>query len=265
MITTRRTLLGGMTATAIATGVQSRLLLAQEGTPVAVTDATPAAVDGAPGYAIARLRTVPSEELNSAVFPDVMRNFLPDTAAIPGFEGYIFAIDDADPATSITLTLLADESAVTAVYEVAAGYVAQMDPRFDVVTPLAEEGPVRIFAMTSKPASELPPFLHGTTLRLRNQTNAPDFDLEAGITIAIDTLVPIFLAQPGFVMYCWFEREGGRLVAEIWESLEAMEAGQEALTAWREEHFDRPTASETTESLGTIGYAEIVALQQLAS
>jgi hypothetical protein len=135
-----------------------------------------------------------------------------------------------------------------------------MDPRFEVVTPLAEEGPVRIFAKTAKPATELPPFLHGTTLRLRNQTNAPDFDLEAGITLAIDTLVPIFLAQPGFVLYCWFERDGGRLVAEIWESLESMEAGAEALAAWRDEHFDSPTSSETTESLGTIGYAEILGL-----
>jgi hypothetical protein len=256
-MTNRRTLLGGIAAAAIATGLQPRRLFAQDGTPVAVTDATPVAAGEAPGYAIARLRTLPTAELNSAVFPDVMRNFLPETAALPGFEGYIFAFDDADPATSITLTLLADESAGTAADEVPAGYVAQLDPRFEVVTPLAEQGPVRIFATTSKPATELPPFLHGATLRLRNQTNAPDFDLEAGITIAIDTLVPIFLAQPGFVMYCWFERDGGRLVAEIWESLKAMEAGGEALAAWRDEHFDRPTASETTESLGTIGYAEI--------
>jgi quinol monooxygenase YgiN len=260
MITTRRTLLGGIAATAIATGLQPRHLLAQDGTPMAASDATPAATGGAPGYAIARLRTLPSAELNSAVFPDVMRHFLPETAALPGFAGYIFAFDNADPATSITLTLIADETAGAAADEVSAGYVGQLDPRFEVVTPLAEEGPVRIFATTSKPLSELPPFLHGTTLRLRNQTNAPDFDLEAGITIAIDTLVPIFLAQPGFVMYCWFERDGGRLVAEIWESPEAMEAGAEALAAWRDEHFDRPTASETTESLGTIGYAEIVGL-----
>src|SRR5687767_12230810 len=98
-MTTRRILLGGIATTAIATGLQSRQLLAQQGTP------SPAAV-GAPGYAIARLRTLPSEALNSAVFPDVMRHFLPETAAIPGFEGYIFAFDNADPATSITVTLL---------------------------------------------------------------------------------------------------------------------------------------------------------------
>jgi len=233
-------------------------MLALTSTPEA--RGTPTTMHG-PGYAIARLRTVPSGELNLAVFPDVMRRFLPPTAELPGFHGYLFAFHDDDPATSITVTLLEDEATARAADAVAAEYVAQLDPRFEVVTPLAEEGPVRIFAMPATPVAELPPFLSGATVRLRNQTNAPDFDLEAGIALAIDTLVPIFLAQPGFIMYCWFEREGGRLVTEIWESTDAMEAGQEALTAWRDEHFDTPTASETTEAVGTIGYAELVTLE----
>ncbi|MGE3796628.1 MAG: hypothetical protein AB7G88_02200 [Thermomicrobiales bacterium] len=260
MNTTRRTLLAGSAIAAAASfGVRTGLR-AQESTPQAAGASTPAASQ-APGYAIARLRTVPSPELNQAVFPDVMRHFLPPTADIPGFEGYIFAFDDADPATSITVTLLAGESARSAAEAIAADYVGQMDPRFDVETSLAEEGPVRIFALAPTPAAQLPPFLHGTTLRLRNQTNAPDFDLESGIAIAIDTLIPTFLAQPGFILYCWFERDGGRLVTEIWEAPEAMDAGQAALTAWRDEHFDSPTASETTEAVGTIGYAELRALR----
>ena len=184
MNTTRRFLLtGSAVAAAASLGSRPGWLGAQEGSPQPARGATPPAVQ-TPGFALARLRTVPSAELNQAIFADVMRRFVPATSAIPGFQGYLFAFDVADPATSITLTLLADESAAAAATEVATEYVAQLDPRFEVSTPLSEDGPVRIFAMAPTPAAELPPFLHGTTLRLRNQTNAPDFDLETGIAIA---------------------------------------------------------------------------------
>ena len=74
-------------------------------------DATPEAAADAPGYGIVRVRALPTPELNQAVYPDVMYRFLPQTSAIPGYFGYLFAFENENPAASLTMTLLADEAA----------------------------------------------------------------------------------------------------------------------------------------------------------
>jgi hypothetical protein len=260
MHTTRRALIGGAGAALAAAGLHASPLVAQEASPVAVSDATPAGMDGPPGYAIARVRRLPDATLNQANYPNVMATYLPRLEQVPGFMGYVFAFDDDDPDGSFSLTLLDDESSVAGVESVTTEYVASLDPRFAVETPWASQGAVRMFAATSRPLAELPPFLHGAPLLIRDQTSTPDFDLEAAVALATETLLPRFMEQPGFVLYCWFVREGGRVVVEIWETPEDLEASREMLLAWRDEHFSAPTSTDTTDIEGTIGYVTIAAL-----
>jgi hypothetical protein len=228
---------------------------------VSAQNATPPPTEGdGPAYATARVRTQPSAALNQAVYPDVMATFLPPTMAIPGFLGYAFVFDDADPATAFTFSTLTSEEAALASLTVAQEYVAQLDPRFVTETPLSTEGPVRMYATSAKPAAELPPFLHGAAFTMRDQTNAPGLDLEDAIRIATETLIPLFQSLPGFVLYCWFERPGGRIAINIWETAADLAAASDALAAWREEYFATPTASQEVDYNGTVGYARIAGL-----
>src|SRR4051812_36104683 len=117
----RRQVLGTMAAAAVLAH-RSDTTVAQS-TPVATSVVTPA-------YAIARVRRLPTPELAAAIVPDVLASFLPRTAALPGYAGYVFSADRSDPAATISLTLLADEAAAAAADQVAREYVATLDPRF---------------------------------------------------------------------------------------------------------------------------------------
>jgi hypothetical protein len=251
--TTRRALLGGAAAASVGVVVSYRVAAGQDATPAA--DAA-----NAPAYAIARARTLPSAALNQAIYPDVMATFLPSTMAVPGFLGYTFVFDAADPATSLTLTTLTGAEAASAAAEVARAYVGQLDPRFVTETPLSAEGRVRMYATTSRSATALPPFLHGATFTMRDQTNAPGVDLEEAIRAATETLIPLFQRLPGFVLYCWFERPGGRIAINIWDTPEDLAAASDALAAWRAVNFATPTASQELAYNGTVGYATIAGL-----
>src|SRR5690349_13003915 len=98
MTVTRRTLLGSALLAAAAPAALPALAFAHDATPAAESMEQP-------GYGIIRVRALPTPELNQAVFPDVMYRFLPQTAAIPGYFGYLFAFDNDNPAASITTTL----------------------------------------------------------------------------------------------------------------------------------------------------------------
>ena len=251
--TTRRSLIGAAAATSAFAVLPPMTVHGQEATP-------PAQETIGPAYATARVRTQPSAALNQAIYPDVMATFLPPTMAIPGFLGYTFVFDDADPATAFTFSTLTSEEAALASEDVARAYVDQLDPRFVTETPLSASGPVRMYATSAKPATELPPFLHGAAFTMRDQTNAPGLDLEDAIRIATETLIPLFRSLPGFVLYCWFERPGGRIAINIWETAADLAAASDALVAWREEYFATPTASEQLNYDGTVGYATIAGL-----
>lgn len=251
--TTRRALLGGAAAAGVGVMVSHRAAAWQDATPAA-------SAANAPAYAIARVRTQPSDELRQAIYPDVMATFLPPTRAVPGFLGYTYVFDDADPVAAFTLTTLTDPEAATAAAEVAKAYVDQLDPRFATETPLSADGRVRMYATTDRTPAELPPFLHGATFTMRDQTNAPGFDVEEAIRVATETLIPLFQRLPGFVLYCWFERPEGRIAINIWDTPEDLAAASDALAAWRTEYFATPTASQEVAYNGTIGYATIAGL-----
>jgi hypothetical protein len=251
--TTRRSLIGAAAATSTVIIWPHRSASAQDATPTPIENTGPA-------HATARVRIQPSAALNQAIYPDVMATFVPAAMAIPGFLGYAFVFDAADPATAFTVSTLTGEPAARASEDVGQAYVDQLDPRFITETPLSAEGRVRMYATTAKPATELPPFLHGAAFTMRDQTNAPGLDLEDAIRIATATLIPLFRSLPGFVLYCWFERPGGRIAINIWETAADLAAASEALAAWREEHFATPTASQEQAYNGTVGYATIAGL-----
>lgn len=251
--TTRRALLGGAAAAGVGMMVSHRAAAGQDATPAA-------SATGQPAYALARVRTQPSAALTEAIYPDVMARLLPPTMALPGFLGYTFGFDASDPATAFTLTTLSDPESASAATEVAKAYVDQLDPRFVTETPLSAEGRVRMYATTDRSSTELPPFLHGATFTLRDQTNAPGVDIEEAVRIATETLIPLFQSLPGFVLYCWFERPEGRIAINIWDTPEDLAAASDALAAWRAEYFATPTASEEVSYNGTIGYATIAGL-----
>src|SRR5680860_1002907 len=71
MTVTRRTYLAGMATAGMLSIIPASPTHSQDSTPVAVDDATPAQIEGdTAGYAIARLRTLPTSELTDAIFPD---------------------------------------------------------------------------------------------------------------------------------------------------------------------------------------------------
>ena len=246
---TRRTLIG--TAAAGVVG-------ARTGMGTRAQDATPAADGpGTPGVALARVRKLPSAALNEAIYPDVMATFLPPTAAVPGFLGYVFAFHQTDPTASLTLSLLSDETAAASAAEVAQRYVDQLDPRFVLETPVAVGGPMRVYEAAPVPSSQLPPFLHGCVLTLRKRTNAPGVDIEAVIGKAAGDLAPRLRAMPGFVLYGWIQTEGGRTAINIWQTAEQLRAGNAAVADWVAANTADTTVGEPEVQDGRIGYARL--------
>ncbi len=251
MQVTRRTVIGGAFAAAAATFVPGFIVRAQEATPGTDGLATP-------GFAIARVRKHQTAELTQAVYPDVMSRFLPATAAISGFRGYLFAFDDADPTITINVTLLADANAADEANAVAQDYVRGMDPRLTPETPLAEQGSVRIYQLTDKPRLDLPPLLHGCHITMRHRVTPLDADMDAVVSSAAEGLVPILRGMDGFVLDCWILSDGGVVIINIWETAEQMRAGNEAEAAWLAESNLSSTVGEPLVHHGVIGYSGIL-------
>src|SRR5205814_8078623 len=179
-------------------GTPRFIAFAQEATPIAGTASQP-------GVALARVRKLPSAALNEAIYPEVMRRFLPVTAAIPGFLGYLFAFHATDPTASISVTFLRDDAAADAAEAAAKQFVSQLDPRFVVETPVSVRRRVRIYETTTKPVTELPPFPHGCAITMRNRVTAPGVDVDQLVATASTGLLPLLRAMPGFVLYCWIQ------------------------------------------------------------
>ena len=252
MHVSRRTLFGGALAAMATVAAPAPFALAQVATPQAQGGTVTA-----PGYGIARVRTHPTAELLQAVYADVMTNFLPATTAVPGYTGYIFAFDDADPTASINITLLADAAAAETANAVAMDYVDGMDPRLTPETPLAEQGEVRIFQVTDRPRTELPPLLNGCHLAMRHRLNAPDTDIEAVIASAADGFGPIIREMDGYILYGWMHAEGGRVSFNIWETAEQLEAGNEAVAEFVADNPVITSEGETVVHNAVIGYSDL--------
>ena len=244
----RRSLLGAAASAALLSSPLGRA--AAQGTPEPE-------VLTAPGYAVARVRTLPNPELNAAIIPDVMATFLPRTAAVPGYAGYVLCQHATDPASTITLTLLADEAASQAAAAVALDYVAALDPRFAVETPFAQQGPVRIFRATTRPATELPPFLHGCQFTMRDRINAPGANIDEVVQKATEGLVPLLADMPGFVFYGWIQTENGRTAVNVWETAEQLAAGNDAVAEWVAANTANTTSGDPVVNDGVIVYTDV--------
>ncbi|HET9661429.1 MAG TPA: hypothetical protein VFP05_13920 [Thermomicrobiales bacterium] len=251
MPVTRRVFLGSAMLVAAAPLAAPALAFAQDASPVAEAG-------DAPGYGIVRVRTVGSPELNQAVFPDVMYRFLPKTAAVDGYAGYVFAVANDDPASSLTMTLLSDEAAVAAANDVAKEYVAGLDPRLAPETPLAEQGPVRIWEITARPASEVPPHLTGCQITFRHRINAEETDIEGIIKTVNDELIPGLREMDGFVLYGWLGTPDGRISFNIWETADQLAAGDQYVADFVATHPIVTTNGTTDVYAGTIGYSDIL-------
>jgi len=248
---TRRRLIGGALVAATTSVAPGLIVRAQEATP-----GTEAAAP--PGFGIARVRKHPTAEVAQAVYPDVMSRFLPMTAALSGYRGYIFAFDDADPKITINVTLLADANAADEANAVAQTYVRGMDTRLTPETPVAEQGPVRIYQLTDKPRLEVPPLLHGCQITLRHQIALPDVDRDAVASSATERLVPILHGMDGFVLYCGILTEGGWVAIDIWETASQMQAGNEAVAVWEAENSLASAGGESVTHHGVISYSDIL-------
>ena len=241
---------------ALATAAAASLLLRRYESTVA--QSTPVATSAVtPGYAIARVRRLPTPDLAAAIVPDVLASFLPRTAALPGYAGYVFSAHLTDPTATISLTLMADAVAAAAADRVAREYVATVDPRFVTETPVAEQGPVRISQMAIRPAADLPPFLQGCQFTMRGRVNAPGVDIEAVIARASDILVPMLAAMPGFVCYWWIQTEDGRTAINIWETAEQLAAGNEAVAAYVVANSAGTTTGDPVVNDGVVIYADL--------
>lgn len=249
----RRSVVAGAAAAGLAMPRSPLIALAQDSTPVAEGDSQP-------GVAVARVRKLPTVELNEAIYPDVMRTFLPPTAAVPGFNGYLMAFHADDPTASITLTLVRDDAAAEAAGEVARSYVGQLDPRFVVETPLAVQGRVRFLITTDRPPTELPPFLHGCVITMRKRVTAPEVEADDLVALAQGELAPILQEMPGFILYTWVQTEDGRMPINIWEKEEHQRAGDQAVADYVSANTASTSVGDAVVNEGPIGYAEIVGL-----
>jgi hypothetical protein len=259
MHVTRRRLLGTALAASVMQGATGLTVRAQEATPGPGPIATPD-TDGinGPGFGIARVRTHSTPELAQAVYPDVMFRLLPSTAALSDYFGYIFAFDDADPRSTINVTLLGDAWAADEANAVAEAYVEGMDPRLTPESPITEQGEVRIYQLTDRPASELPPLLHGCHITMRHRRNAPDTDIEGVIRSASEGFGPILATMDGFVLYCWMHAAGGRVSFNIWETAEQLEAGNVAVADFVAANPVITSEGETVVHNGVIGYSDLL-------
>ena len=259
MHVTRRRLLGTALTASVVPVAPGFTVRAQHATPGPGTIATPNTngIDG-PGFGIVRVRTHPTPDLAQAVYPDVIFRFLPPTAALPEYFGYIFAFDDADPRSTINVTLLEDASAADEANAVAEAYVERMDPRLTPETPIAEQGEVRIYQLTDRPQSELPPLLHGCHITMRHRRNAPDTDIEGVIKSASEGFGPILAAMDGFILYCWMHAAGGRVSFNLWETAEQLEAGNQAVADYVAANPVITAEGETVVHNGVIGYADLL-------
>ena len=248
---TRRAIVAGAVA-GIALSGSNLDVLGRVSTPQAESELSP-------GVALARVRKLPTAELNEAIYPDVMRTFLPVTAVVPGFLGYLMAFHATDPTASLTLTLVSDDTAADAAGAVARWYVEQLDPRFIVETPVAVRGAVRVFVTPDRRGPTLPPFLHGCVITIRNRVTAPGVAV-ADLVNAASELAPQLQAMPGFVLYCWIETEGGRTALNIWETEEQLRAGDEAVAAYVAANTADTSVGEAVVNDGRIGYAEVLGL-----
>jgi hypothetical protein len=187
-----------------------------------------------------------------------MFRFLPPTAALPEYFGYIFAFDAADPRSTINITLLEDAAAADQANAVAEAYVETMDSRLTPETPIAEQGAVRIYQLTDRPRSALPPLLHGCHVTMRHRRNAPDTDIEGVIKSASEGFGPIQAAMDGFVLYCWMHAAGGRVSFNIWETAEQLEAGNQAVADYVAANPVITSEGETVVHNGVIGYSDLL-------
>jgi hypothetical protein len=223
---------------------------AAQSTPVAMSAAIP-------GYAIARVRRLPTPDLAAAIVPDVLATFLPRVAALPGYAGYIFSAHVTDPTATISLMLLADEATAAAADQVAREYAASLDPRFVTETPVTDQGPLRIYQTTVRSAAELPPFLNGCVFTMRNRRNAPGADIEAVIARNTNDLTPRLAAMPGFVLYAWLQTADGRTAINIWETPDQRAAGNEVIAAWVAANTAATTTGPPVVNDGVVVYADI--------
>lgn len=262
MTVTRRTLLGSAFLAAAMPVAHSSLVSAQDATPADAASAVPASPEAVapntPGYGIVRVRTLSTPELTQAVFPDVMYRFLPATAAVPGYFGYLFAFGSDNPADSIAMTLLENMEAAVAADEVATAYVAGLDPRLTPETPMAEQGPIRVYVTTDRTRSELPPGLTGCQFTARNKKNTGDTDIDALVTAVQHDLAPMLQAMDGFVLYGWMMTPEGRVAFNIWETADQLAAGDKAIADWVAANPVAASSGETEVHAGIIGYAEVL-------
>ncbi len=249
MHTSRRALIGGALASGAALTIPGAIGAAQEASPETGRAVTP-------GYGIARVRTHATPETLDAVYADVLSRFLPATRETDGYAGYLFAFDGEDPTAAITLTLLADAAAAEAAAAIAMQFVDGMDPRLRPETPIAEQGEVRIFQTTDRPAADLPPLLNGCHITMRYRLNAADTDIEGVIAAAADGFVPIIRDMPGYVLYAWMYAEGGRISFNIWETAEQLAAGNEAVADFAAANPVITEERPATVHEGVIGYSD---------
>ncbi len=252
---TRRSVLGTTALAAVGFGLPAMTATAQDATPEAET------VDA--GYAIFRVRELPTPELSEAITANVMSGFLPGFRELAGYAGYVFAFDTDNPAGQHTLALTADPSGADDYTTISQDFVATLDPRFDPALLDQTDGPVRSWTVTTRTLSELPPNLAGCSMTTRNRENAEGVDVEHLATLVNDELAPIFAAMPGFVMYAYILTETGRVGINIWETTADRDAGDQAVADWAAEHTAGTWVGDVTVHNGTIYFAELAGLKAI--
>lgn len=224
------------------------------------TTAQDASTDGAAGYAIFRVRSVPTPELAEAITPSVMADFVPALREVPGYVGYVLAEDTDNPAGHLTLALTADESGAPGVTAVSTEFVEALDPRFAVELVAQIDGAVRAWGVTARTTAELPPNLAGCAITMRYRESPEGLDMDHVIAQVQESLIPLFADMPGFIMYALVPTESGRAGINIWETVADMDAGNASVGEWAAANQAGTWVGDPVVHTGTISFAELAAL-----
>ena len=133
-----------------------------------------------------------------------------------------------------------------------------IDPRLTPETPLAEQGPVRIWSTTDRTSAEVPPHLTGCQVTFRHRINAEETDIEGIIKTVNEELIPGLREMDGFVLYGWLGTSDGRISFNIWETPEQLAAGDAYVADFVATHPIITTNGTTDVYAGTIGYADVL-------
>lgn len=213
--------------------------------PIAVTarqEATPVGTEVPQGYVSMRVRTVADAEARDDINEFVMSEFVPDVQALEGYGGYLLGDVIDNPAQSLSVLLMEQESQTAAFDALASDFVASISdiPGAEVVDTTQWSGDMLIQGFPLAPeatpvADPVLPLLREGYVAVRIHNSLPGTDPHDFVTLATDDFVPRLEELDGFEGYLWFPIETGFVAISLFDSEASAQASNDIAIEWADE------------------------------